>query len=95
MLSPLGWLNAAAAVAVREIQRLLRTPQEIIVCGFLPDLWVLVVWLLLGNGIVTQVPTGIVDNDHSQLSRDVISKSMLLVPSDCSFRLPILKPIRH
>ena len=74
MLSPLGWLNAAAAVAVREIQRLLRTPQEIIVCGFLPIFWVLVVWLLLGNGIVTQVPTGIVDNDHSQLSRDVISK---------------------
>ncbi len=92
MLSPLGWLNAAAAVAVREIQRLLRThPQEIIVCGFLPIFWVLVVWLLLGNGIVTQVPTGIVDNDHSQLSRDVISKSMLLVPSDCSFRLPILE----
>ena len=74
MLSPLGWLNAAAAVAGREIQRLLRTPQEIIVCGFLPIFWVLVVWLLLGNGIVTQVPTGIVDNDHSQLSRDVISK---------------------
>lgn len=47
MLSPLGWLNAAAAVAVREIQRLLRTPQEIIVCGFLPIFWVLVVWLLL------------------------------------------------
>ena len=43
MLSPLGWLNAAAAVAVREIQRLLRTPQEIIVCGFLPIFWVLVV----------------------------------------------------
>lgn len=85
MLSPLDWLNAAAAVAVREIQRLLRTPQEIIVCGFLPIFWVLVVWLLLGNGIVTQVPTGIVDNDHSQLSRDVISKidatrSVALVP---------------
>lgn len=95
MLSPLGWLNAAAAVAVREIQRLLRTPQEIIVCGFLPIFWVLVVWLLLGNGIVTQVPTGIVDNDHSQLSRDVISKSMLLVPSDSFLLPPILKPIRH
>lgn len=59
MLSPLGWLNAAAAVAVREIQRLLR-----ITAGNHrlrdPSLifWILVVWLLLGNGIVTQVPTG-------------------------------------
>ena len=47
MLSPLGWLNAPQPPsAVREIQRLLRTPQEIIVCGFLPIFWVLVVWLL-------------------------------------------------
>ena len=96
MLSPLGWLNAAAAVAVREIQRLLRTPQEIIVCGFLPIFWVLVVWLLLGNGIVTQVPTGIVDNDHSQLSRDVISKidatrSVGLVPF-ASHTIKAVKP---
>ena len=74
MLSPIGWLNAAAAVSAREIRRLLRTPQEIIFCGFLPLFWVMVVWLLLGNGIVTQVPIGIVDNDHSQISRDVITK---------------------
>lgn len=74
MLSPLEWINASSAVALREVQRLLRTPQEIIICGFFPLFWVLVVWFLLGNGVITKVPTGIVDNDHSPLSREVISQ---------------------
>lgn len=74
MLSPLGWINAAAAVAHREMGRLLRTPQEIIVCGFLPLFWVVVVWVLLIQGVITKVPVGIVDNDHSQLSRTLVTQ---------------------
>lgn len=47
MLSPLGWLNAAAAVAVREIQRLYAHRRKSSSADSFRSFWVLVVWLLL------------------------------------------------
>lgn len=49
-----------------------RTPGEIFFCAIMPLAWMLVVWGLLGDGIMTRVPVGIVDEDKSSLSREAI-----------------------
>lgn len=41
------------------------------VCFVFPLLWMLVVWGLLGRGIIEQVPVALVDNDNTSLSRQV------------------------
>lgn len=47
-------------------------PREVFFCAIMPIVWILVVWGLLGDGIMTKVPIGLVDEDNSSMSREVI-----------------------
>lgn len=47
-------------------------PREVFFCDIMPIVWILIVWGLLGDGIMTKVPIGLVDEDRSSMSREVI-----------------------
>lgn len=66
-----GWFAATAAVMRREVAALARTPAEVFFCFCLPVFWMLVVWGLLGQGVITDAPVGFVDEDRSALSREI------------------------
>lgn len=65
------WLDGAAASARREVAALAGNRAEVFFCIVLPVLWMLVVWGLLGQGVITDVPVGFVDNDKTSLSRSI------------------------
>lgn len=71
MTSPIKWFELVAAVAAREVRQLISRPQEIIFCGFMPVIWVLIVWGLLYNGVITDVPVAYVDHDNTSMSREI------------------------
>lgn len=71
MISPLEWFRLVTAVADREIRQLISRPQEIFFCGFMPVFWVLIVWGLLYNGVITGVPVAFVNNDPSAMTRSL------------------------
>lgn len=54
-----------------EVRQLISRPQEIIFCGFMPVIWVLIVWGLLYNGVITDVPVAYVDHDNTSMSREI------------------------
>lgn len=47
-------------------------PREVFFCAIMPIVWLLVVWGMLGDGIMTRIPIGIVDEDKSSMSRETI-----------------------
>ncbi len=67
----LGWLGLAAAVFQRELRGLCASPGLILSLFYGPLFWMLVIWALLGDGMVSKVPVGLVDNDKSPLSRSL------------------------
>lgn len=70
-MNPFRWFQAISNCAWREVKALIATPAEVIFCGILPLLWILFVWGLLGNGIMTNVPVGFVDYDKTQMTRTI------------------------
>ncbi len=71
MLSPIAWLNATTRTAAREIRKLAANPGELFFCCFLPVVWMLVVWGLLGRGIMTDIPVAFVDSDKTSMTREI------------------------
>lgn len=71
-MSPTAWLQACLATAERETRQMLANRQLIFFCFFLPLVWLLIVWGLLGQGIMQGVPVGLVDQDNSAQSREAI-----------------------
>lgn len=69
MLSPLAWTRAAWRCFLREIREW--SFGEFFFCAIMPFFWMLVVWALLGQGVITDVPVGFVDEDKSHISREV------------------------
>lgn len=72
MSFPRIWLAGVLESMRRECVKWAASPGEIFFCDFMPLVWMLVVWGLLGNGLMTRVPIGLVDEDRSSMSREVI-----------------------
>lgn len=64
-----GWLMAASSVFQRELDGIYNNTQLVVFCFYVPIIWLLVVWALLGHGVVTHAPLAFIDNDHTPLSR--------------------------
>lgn len=67
------WLSALNSVLLREFRQIAQSPQLIIFCFLAPIFWMLIVWGLLGQGLVQKVPTALIDQDKSAQSREVIN----------------------
>lgn len=65
-----SWLYAFKRVFQREIDGIYHNTQLVIFCFYVPVIWLLVVWALLGQGVVTHVPVAFIDNDNSPMSRE-------------------------
>ena len=63
---PIAWLNAVTRTTFREIKCLVKNPGEVLVTFVFPLVWMLVVWGLLGKGVIEQVPVAMVDNDNTR-----------------------------
>lgn len=63
------WLAAAARTAAREIAMLQRNRAECFFCLCVPFLWMLAVWGLLGDGMMTRLPVAFVDEDDAPVTR--------------------------
>lgn len=66
------WMGGVFASMRRELGLWARNPREVFFCDIMPLVWILIVWGLLGQGIMTAVPVGLVDEDKSPMSREVI-----------------------
>ncbi|MCD8340448.1 MAG: ABC transporter permease, partial [Burkholderiales bacterium] len=66
-------LIANTRTTFREFNNLLENPGEIVFCLIMPLVWMLVIWGLLGRGIITEVPVAFVDNDNTPMSRKIAS----------------------
>lgn len=71
MLSPLAWIKSVNNCMRRETVEWSGNIGEVFFCAIVPVFWMLVVWALLGDGVITRVPVGFVDEDKSHLSREV------------------------
>lgn len=65
----LPWLSAFATVFNRETTGICRNPALVFFCFYLPVFWILIVWGLLGQGVITHAPVAFIDNDNSPASR--------------------------
>ena len=72
MTGPRRWLDGVLASMRRECVLWAGNAREVVFCDIMPLVWMLVVWGLLGQGIMTKVPVALVDEDKSTLSREVI-----------------------
>ena len=63
------WIQAIARTTVRECREW--TFGEFFFCAIMPLFWVLVVWALLGDGVMTKLAVAFVDDDKSPMSREV------------------------
>lgn len=66
-----AWPANVVSCMRREMAAWCQSPGEVFFCGWVPVLWVLVVWAFLGQGVMTRIPVAFVDEDRSQLSREV------------------------
>lgn len=51
--------------------RICNSPAEIVFCWIMPVIWMLIIWGLVGNGLMQDLPVAFVDNDHSKISRQI------------------------
>lgn len=65
------WLSGFLSVVKREINGICSNSALVFFCFYLPVFWILIVWGLLGQGIIERVPVAFIDNDRTPLSRDV------------------------
>ncbi|MBD5627730.1 MAG: ABC transporter permease [Desulfovibrio sp.] len=66
------WLDGVFGSMRRECVLWSGNAREVIFCDIMPLVWMLIVWGLLGQGIMTKVPVALVDEDKSSASREVI-----------------------
>lgn len=71
-MKPSHWFLPMDAVLFREIRQMLESPQLLVFCFVVPLFWLLVIWGLLGQGVVQKVPVALVDQDNTQESRNLI-----------------------
>ncbi len=71
-MSLASWIGGTRAAAAREARQMLRNRQLLFFCFILPLGWVLVVWGLLGDGVMQKVPVALVDQDRSSQSREIL-----------------------
>ena len=67
----MAWPVSLAAVAAREVRGICSSPQIIGFCFLMPVIWILIIWGLLGQGIVASAPVAFIDQDQTPLSREV------------------------
>ncbi|MDE7370658.1 MAG: ABC transporter permease [Desulfovibrio sp.] len=72
MSAPRRWFAGVFGSMVRECREWAGNAREVIFCNIMPLVWMLIVWGLLGQGIMTRVPVALVDEDKSSASREVI-----------------------
>ncbi|MDO5530889.1 ABC transporter permease [Sutterella sp.] len=65
-----GWFNGVARCARLEAAHVLTHPREWIAGIFVPLLWVVIIALAFGQGLLMRLPVGFVDLDRSALSRE-------------------------
>ncbi len=66
-----AWFIRTCATSKREVDEICKSPGEIIFCLYIPVMWMLVVWGLLGDGMMTKVPVAFIDNDKTAISREI------------------------
>lgn len=67
----MSWLRAFANTFQRELMGIYNNAQLVIFCFYVPVIWLLVVWALLGQGVITHAPVAFIDNDNTPMSRQV------------------------
>lgn len=70
-MNPGTWFIVLSSCMIREKREVAASIGEIIVCMALPLVWMLMVWGLLGQGVMSRVPVGLVNEDQSPLSREL------------------------
>lgn len=69
--APARWFAGTRGAAAREMAELGRSGREVFFCLCVPIFWMLTVWGLLGEGMMTKLPVGFVDHDNTETSRDI------------------------
>ncbi len=89
MRSPIAWLNAVTRTTFREIKCLVKNPGEVLVTFVFPLVWMLVVWGLLGKGVIEQVPVAMVDNgQHKRITPSCLGIILYPRHQTCSHQHP-------
>ena len=68
------WMSGMWAACLREIKGIPSRPQEWISSALLPIFWLLIIVGIFGQGLMTSVPVGVVNEDGGSLSRQVLMK---------------------
>ncbi len=71
MNAPCSWFAALCDVFVREIKGIYQSRGIVAFCFYAPVFWILVVWALLGNGIIQKAKVAFIDNDRTPLTREI------------------------
>ena len=66
-----GAINVVAFSARREVALLLSRPWDLAMITWVPALACLLLWWIFSAGLPTRLPIGLVDDDHSALSRQL------------------------
>ncbi|WP_371437741.1 ABC transporter permease [Polaromonas sp.] len=66
------FFQAFAGSARREAARLRRSPWDLAMISWLPLLAVAMIWWIFSAGLPNQLPIGVMDQDHSSLSRQLV-----------------------
>ncbi len=75
-----AWFSKAAAAARFEVAWVLAHPREWIAAVAAPLVWCLMLVAAFGDGLMTKLPVGYTDADHSAASREVI-ETLSALPS--------------
>jgi ABC-2 type transport system permease protein len=65
-------MSHLAASARREIRRLRQRPWDLAMITWVPALAVALVWWIFSTGLPRHLPIGVIDDDHSALSRQLV-----------------------
>ena len=76
----LCWFNRVARVAAAEVRQVLAHRVEWLTAVVVPLIWLAVLTLAFGPGLMTQLPVGLVDADKSAASREVV-EALSAIPS--------------
>jgi ABC-2 type transport system permease protein len=68
----MGFLQAFASSARREAAWLRRSPWDLAMISWVPLLAAALIWWIFSNGLPNQLPIGVMDQDHSALSRQLV-----------------------
>ena len=68
----MGLLTGFIHAARRERERLRASPWDLAMISWVPALGALLLWWIFSAGLPTQLPVGVLDQDHSALSRQLV-----------------------